>query len=154
MSYLSHRFFAIPALENHVTFFLLLTGSPAQPARKHPGKIAPVLSSKSRTPARTAASLDVIFPLRSPHGSQHGSPQAKPGAHDASFLAGSLAGSRAGCHAGCEAGKKRQGRLPCGLACGMSKIEPVLFSRRVSLRAEPQSQSEARKMSRDSRGRG
>ena len=78
MSYLSHRSFAIPALENHVTFFLLLTGSPAQPARKHAGKITPVLSLKSRTPARTAASLDVIFPLRSPHGSQHGSPQAIP----------------------------------------------------------------------------
>ena len=30
----------------------------------------------------------------------------------------------------------------------------VLFSRRVSLRAEPESQSEARKMSRDSRGWG
>ena len=79
MSYLSHRSFAIPALENdifHVRYFLLPTGSPAQPARKHAGKIAPVLSSKFRTPARTAASVDVIFPPRSPHGSQHGSPQA------------------------------------------------------------------------------
>ena len=78
MSYLSHRSFAIPALENHVTFFLLPNGSPAQPARKYAGKIAPVLSSKSRMTARTAASLDVIFPLRSPHGSQHGSRQAIP----------------------------------------------------------------------------
>ena len=69
MSYFSHRSFAILALENYVTFFLLLTGSPAEPARKNAGKIAPVLSSKSRTPARTAASLDVIFPLRSPHDS-------------------------------------------------------------------------------------
>ena len=57
MSYLSHRSFAIPTLENHVTFFLLLTGSPAQPARKHAGKIAPVVSSKSRTPARTVTSF-------------------------------------------------------------------------------------------------
>ena len=78
MSYLSHRSFAVLAFENHVTLFLLLTGSPAQHAKKHAGKIAPILSSKSRTPARTAASLDVIFPLRSPHDSQHGSPQAIP----------------------------------------------------------------------------
>ena len=41
-----------------------------------------------------------------------------------------------------------------GLACGISRKETVLFSRRVSLRAELESQSEARKMSRDSRGRG
>ena len=61
-----HRSFAIYALENHVTFFSLLTGPPAQPARKHAGKIAPVLSSKSRTPARTPSSLDVIFPLPTP----------------------------------------------------------------------------------------
>ena len=43
-----------------------------------PGKYVAVLSPKSHTPARTAASLDVIFPLRSSHGSQHGSPQAIP----------------------------------------------------------------------------
>ena len=78
MSYSNYRFFAINALENHVTFFSLLTGPPAQPARKHAGKIAPVLSPKSRTPARTAATLDVIFPLRSPYGSQHSSLQAIP----------------------------------------------------------------------------
>ena len=77
MAYLIHRSFAIPALKNHVTFFLLLTGSPTQPARKHAAKIAPVLSSKSRTPARTAASLDVIFPLRSPHGSPASDPARK-----------------------------------------------------------------------------
>ena len=78
MSYLNHRSFATHALENHVTFFLLLASPPAQPARKHPGKIAPVLSPKSRTLARTAASLDAIFPLRSSHGSQHGSPKVIP----------------------------------------------------------------------------
>ena len=66
----------------------------------------------------------------------------------------SLVGSRAGCHAGCEARKWRQCWLRCGLACGISRIETMLLSRRVSLRAEPESQSEARKMSRDSRGRG
>ena len=31
--------------------------------------------SDRAAPARTAASLDVILPLRSPHGSQHGSPR-------------------------------------------------------------------------------
>ena len=37
--------------------------------------------------------------------------------------------------------------LRCGLTCGISRIEPMLFSRCVSLRALPESQSEARKMS-------
>ena len=49
---------------------------------------------------------------------------------------------------------KRQGWLQCGLASGISRIEPVLFSQRVSLRAEPENQSEVTKMSHDFRRRG
>ena len=52
--------------------------SPVQPARKQAGKIAPVVSLKSRTAARSEASADVFSPLHSPHDSQHDFQQAKP----------------------------------------------------------------------------